>query len=464
MRTATPSDDLSGGRETLPGLPPDAALLPQTMPAAVALGLASFLTLTTLVAALVIVFVPFPESVTSPFVLKPTTGLEPLQAPRNGIIEQVYVTDGSTVKTGDALFVLRSDELRTLASEQTDLRREIAVNRAGLARLQAEAVTHRLVDPLALAELEQLRNHTDAALSTPDAVAGLTSASALQDEEYRLQLANAKQRVARLRASLPLAEQQLATARTLLDRLEQAYNNKRSATELEVIRQRYEYQQAQLELQRLPFELQEAETDLAELKNAHRLAINAAVLATVNRAAEIRQLELAIAAGEERLAALDQELTHATGDRLTVVAQRDGVISDLTVRQSGAVVERGSMLCQLAQPGADIQAELQLPEKAVGLLHPEQNVRLLFDAFPYTRYGIQDATLTWISPVGADGTFRGLAKLESSTIVVEGQRRPVKAGMKGEARITIGHRTLLQYILEPLRQLRESTGVASTAD
>lgn len=463
MNTTHP-DDLNGGREALEPLP-DTALLPQTMPAAVALGMASFLTLATLIAALVIVLVPFPESVTSPFVLKPTAGMEPMQAPRDSIIEEVLVTDGSSVEAGTVLFVLRSDELRKLATERTDLRREIAGNQAKLARLQAEAVAHRLVDPAALAELERLRVYTATALTTDPgtALTDFTSVNALQDEEFRLKLANAEQRVARLRALLPLARQQLATARELLDKLERAYNNKRSATELEVIRQRYEYQQAQLELQRVPFELKEAEAELAALKTSQQLAVNAAVLATVNRAAEIRQLELAIAAGEERLAALEQELVHADGDRLTVVAPRAGVVFDLAVRQPGAVVERGNTLCQLAQPGADIQAELHLPEKAVGLLHPEQNVRLLFDAFPYTRYGVQNAILTWISPVGADGTFRGLAKLESSTIVVEGQQRLVKAGMKGEARIAIGRRTLLQYILEPLRQLRENTGIASTA-
>jgi multidrug efflux pump subunit AcrA (membrane-fusion protein) len=71
-------------------------------------------------------------------------------------------------------------------------------------------------------------------------------------------------------------------------------------------------------------------------------------------------------------------------------------------------------------------------------------------------------TLSWISQSAVssrDGQqFIALATLDSSTIDVGGQSKPLRVGMRGEARIVVGNRTLIEYVLEPLRQLRENMG------
>jgi hypothetical protein len=49
-----------------------------------------------------------------------------------------------------------------------------------------------------------------------------------------------------------------------------------------------------------------------------------------------------------------------------------------------------------------------------------------------------------------------LASLDDAALPV--RRRPLllRVGMKGEARIVVGRRTLIEYAFEPVRQLRES--------
>jgi multidrug efflux pump subunit AcrA (membrane-fusion protein) len=67
-----------------------------------------------------------PETVRCPFVLVPATGADPVQSPRQAVISRVGVTEGQTVKAGQELFVLRSDEIRgwdtQLHAFETDLR------------------------------------------------------------------------------------------------------------------------------------------------------------------------------------------------------------------------------------------------------------------------------------------------------------------------------------------------------
>src|ERR1044072_722509 len=52
-----------------------------------------------------------PETVDCRFVLIPATGADPIQAPRQAVISRVVVKEGQVVKTGEELFVLRSDEI-----------------------------------------------------------------------------------------------------------------------------------------------------------------------------------------------------------------------------------------------------------------------------------------------------------------------------------------------------------------
>src|SRR5437867_12117368 len=65
-----------------------------------------------LFALLIAIVMRLPETVHCKFVLIPATGADPIQSPRQAIISHVAVEEGQPVKLGEALFVLRSDEIR----------------------------------------------------------------------------------------------------------------------------------------------------------------------------------------------------------------------------------------------------------------------------------------------------------------------------------------------------------------
>jgi len=103
-----------------------------------------------------------------------------------------------------------------------------------------------------------------------------------------------------------------------------------------------------------------------------------------------------------------------------------------------------------------------LGEASLSKLAIAQKVRYFFEAFPYQRYGAVDGKLDWISPsavASADGPhFIASASLDRQSISVHGKNMPLRVGMKGEAHVVVGHRTLIEYAFEPIRQLRESIG------
>ncbi len=111
-----------------------------------------------------------------------------------------------------------------------------------------------------------------------------------------------------------------------------------------------------------------------------------------------------------------------------------------------------------------LQGELQVPESGLARLRPGLGVKLLYDAFPYQRYGVRYGTVRWVGldSVGEivagreHGAFRALIDLADTAIRVDGQPRALLAGMGGEARVVVGRRSLASYALEPIHQLRES--------
>ena len=143
-----------------------------------------------------------------------------------------------------------------------------------------------------------------------------------------------------------------------------------------------------------------------------------------------------------------------------VAAPCAGTVLKLAVRSRGAVVQEGDVLAEVACGGERLQAELTLPQEGIGLVRPGQNVKLLYDAFPYQRYGARAATIRWISPAGESGAFRPSRTSRAETVVVDGSRGRSSPGMGGRARVVVGRRTLVSYAFEPIRQLRESLAPA----
>src|SRR5207249_8954530 len=97
-----------------------------------------------LFALLVAIVMRLPETVHCQFVLIPATGADPIQSPRQAIISHVAVEEGQPVKLGEALFVLRSDEIRGWDTQFRTLTEE----------LRTKEKSHTLSDTVYAPQLE----------------------------------------------------------------------------------------------------------------------------------------------------------------------------------------------------------------------------------------------------------------------------------------------------------------------
>ena len=85
-----------------------------------------------------------------------------------------------------------------------------------------------------------------------------------------------------------------------------------------------------------------------------------------------------------------------SADELTITTPCAGTVLRLAINAPGAVVQDGEMLAEVACAGEQLQAEVSVTPTGTGRIEPGQPVRLLYDAFPYQRYGIKHGTVRWV--------------------------------------------------------------------
>jgi membrane fusion protein len=393
-------------------------------------GLASLLIALFVAAAVACLVIRVPETVSSPFQLVPVRGTDPVRAARGGLVIKVGVQDTEPVQQGQTLFVIQSASVGDRSSELATLGAQLGGAREKIENARRQYESQRLGDQ---AEMEKLKG-----------------------------------RVRELEKIITLKRQQQALTNELLGRYEKL-RDKGFSSRAEAISH-------ELEASRITAELRQSELDRAEAANA----IEKLGHEMTRRAAEHTELERREseegAKAEIRVATLRAERGTSGRSDLELVAPCSGVVLRSRVNGPGAVVTEGAIVCELACSGEALQAELQVPPSGAGRLRTGQVVKLLYEAFPYQRYGVRYGKVRWVSPAAtreaerpaATGeperpTFRAFVDLDDDGILVDGERRPLRAGMGGSARIVLGKRSLFSYALGPIRQLRESLATGPEA-
>jgi multidrug resistance efflux pump len=268
---------------------------------------------------------------------------------------------------------------------------------------------------------------------------GLTKADSAYASQLDIKLAE----ISNAESEVTFREKHVSTSKELVDRMETLSANG-GISQVELIRLRLDLAGSEKDLSVARRTLQQVSLDRQRMETEHARLRDEQV-------SEIEKLKF-------RVAALKSDLENSELNMLSVRAPYDGVVISLAQRNAGSVVQNGQELCQLARVDAKPHARLLLAESGLPKLAVGQRVRFFFAAFPYQRYGAVDAKLNWISPSAvttAEGShFVGLASIEENK-KAKSKVQP-RVGMRGEARIVVGRRTLIEYAFEPIRQLREN--------
>jgi membrane fusion protein len=102
--------------------------------------------------------------------------------------------------------------------------------------------------------------------------------------------------------------------------------------------------------------------------------------------------------GAQRAALAEQREALLRTHQITLTAPIAGEVGDVSV-EVGQRARPETSLVTVVPGGSRLEVWLYAPTRAVGFVRPGQEVRLLFDAFPYQTYGAGRGTVTQISRV-----------------------------------------------------------------
>src|SRR5437870_1595007 len=352
-------------------------------------------------ALLIAIVMRLPETVYCQFVMIPSTGADPIQSPQQAIISRVAVEEGQPVKAGEDLFVLRSDEIRGWDTQFRTLTEDLHTKEESLTR---------------------------------------------SETAYAAQLAIKKAEIEQAESEVKFRENHVNVSRDLVSRLEKLATQG-GFSEIDLVKLKLDLAASEKDFSVAQRTLQQVKLDRERMETEHARQRG-------EQQSEIEKLKM-------RLGALKTDLENTQQNLLTLRSPYEGVIISMDQRTVGSFVQQGQVLCQLARKESKPRARMTLNEAGLPKLAIAQRVRYFFEAFPYQRYGAVTGKLDWISPsavTSAEGShFVALGSLDRYEISPRaGQVLPLRVGMRGDAHIIVGGRTLIEYAFEPIRQLRES--------
>jgi membrane fusion protein len=347
--------------------------------------------------------------------LVPKGGVVRLTAHAGGIVTEILVKEGEAVGAGHPIAKLRLSSSLTSGEDAGLAVHQAYLSEAGAVRAQASAQRDKL-----LAEREGLGPKLR---DLGSQLSELNGQIRLQQDQLKIARADVKRFQDLLRQGA-IAERQVDDRRSAMLGVEQNLSQLRG----QVLSVEQQVGEAASRLRAIPADL-------------------AAAQATAGSAgAQITERKI-------QNGALSSEL---------VVSSVAGHVLAIPVAE-GQALASGATVAIVSARGGHLEAELYAPSRSAGLIKPGDEVRLMYDAYPYVRFGSALGTVTSISrtilapsDIAVPGiqisqpVFRVRVALARQSLRADDQDIPLQPGMLLTGNIVLDRRTIFQWIFDPL--------------
>lgn len=390
-------------------------------------------------------FAPLDEGVSAPAIVSVETRSKVVQHMVGGIVQEVRIREGASVKEGEVLIVL--DDSAARASYQM-VQQTYLAQRAMEGRLLAEA-----------SRAGSITFHPDL-LNSKDPQA-----------RYHMQVQQqlfASRRAAQ-HAEIAAANQAIAGLGAQVDGLRQVLESRTAQAALQA-RQLGEVQRLAADgfaprNQALILEQQQAELrgSLADIETNRQRQLSAIAETRLRIAqreqefmkevsSQLADLQREVVANHERLLALTQEL-----DRTQIRAPVAGHVLGLAINGPGAVVTPGQKLLEVVPHGESLLLDARIPTQVIDRIKVGDQTEVRFASFANAPQLVVHGRLVSLSadamvehlPNGSMSFYLGRVELTPQGRQALGSR-VLQPGMNAEVLVKTGERSLLTYFLHPL--------------
>ncbi|HHB91843.1 MAG TPA: HlyD family type I secretion periplasmic adaptor subunit [Thioploca sp.] len=371
----------------------------------------------------------------------PSQQVQVIQNLEGGIVAEILVKEGEVVEQGQVL--LRIDDTRFAVSVRENQVTSVTME-AKIARLTAESkgklfkLSHKLakqeiyLNELALAKLRQqkLQANIDILIQQKN------------QKQYEIKELKAKQQ--QIQHSYDLAQQELKIVKPLVKKgiisKVDLLRLQREISDLKV-----KFDGIKLRIPRIEAEIVEAKRKITEIKVTFR----------TNALTELNDIKAELLFISESKLTLEDRVT-----RTAVRSPVKGTVKQIKINTIGGIVQPGMDLMEIVPLEDYLLIEAKIRPSDIAFLHPGQTAMIKFTAYDFSIFGGLQAVLQHISAdsiVNKQGEAFFLIRLRTtkSYLGTEIKPLPIIAGMTVEVDILTGKKSLLSYLLKPIKKAQQ---------
>jgi hemolysin D len=386
----------------------------------------------------------------------PSSRVKIVQPLAKGVVKSIQVKEGQYVKQGDVLVELD----RTItAADQSRMEKELHTGSLDLAG--AQAFHQLLTTKTTLVSSAQIRLSLPSDIPLPESENTLRQQMVWQQwQQYQAQLSG-------LQGSLQKAEAEKSVSAETLKKLEQtlpmvtkraqgmeSLYKKNLASETQYM----EIEQARIEnVQNLAAEQQRQRQLDAAIREATQ-QINALKADALNKTLNL------ITEATHKVASLREELIKATdvNAKQILYAPVSGYVQELAINTIGGVVTEAQKLMTIVPEEETLEVEVMLGNNDIGFVQKDMPAEIKIHTFPFTKYGLIDATVTNISDDAIIDEKLGLVyamhlRMHKSSIQVENKMVKLIPGMAVTAEVKTDQRRVIEFFLAPVLKYRQES-------
>ena len=389
---------------------------------------------------------PLDEGVPTAGMVAIDTKRKTIQHLTGGIVKEVLVREGETVKEGQVL--MRLDEAVTKANYESIRQRYLGLS-AMQTRLRAEQS--------GAAKLVFDKDVLDAVASDPYVAQQVNN----QKQLFETRRAGLQSDLQGLQESIEGVKAQRDAARLMLAQRQQqlALLKEELANTRELVKDGYAPRNRQLELERMTAEVQANIADLTGNSIRSERAVAELTQRTLSRKAEYRkevESQLADVAREVQADAEKFVAEKANLQRVEIRSPAAGQVVGLTVQTVGAVVQPGQKLMDVVPDEQALLLETRIAPHLIDKVHAGLSADIRFNTFAHSPQLVVEGKVLSVSadlltdPQNPQIAYY-LARLQVTPQGMKslGQRQ-MQPGMPAEVVVKTGERSMLKYLLNPL--------------
>ncbi len=372
----------------------------------------------------------------------PSSKKQVVQSLEGGIVEEIFVREGRTVKKGEILLRIDdtgfSSDLGELQAKQLSLRAQ--VKRLRTESEDPDATTVKFDDDLRKRAAATTANEETLFEIRKSALDNQVSLHRERLQQRRQELAELNEDRKRFKNGLDIANREFKLKEPLAKR---GIVSKTDVLKLEreISDLRGQLASVQQAMPRVEASIREAERLIDEQKLTFRQNAQTELNAKLS---ELSVVDQSIKAASDRVVRTD------------IRSPVDGIVNKLHTNTIGGVVRAGEPLAEITPIEDTLRVEVRVPPKDIAFVSPDQKALVKITAYDFTIYGGLDGEVEIISSDSIKDeetkeSYYFVTVRTNENILRKGNKSlPIIPGMVAQVDIITGKKSVLDYILKPI--------------